>query len=169
MGRARWSLTGVLCEPHAASIPSIAAEPPVHDRHLGVTQSSLLHIGEMLVCPFGPDSRNRIRHRSTTDSSLDRGDKTSCVCNSPVTRLLQPAAATTVGLTSPAVTRVRSGNGSKPPRKRQARLTDFFGSVGAVFDSSREKLCPVAVGAHLGCCAFDVVRRSPEVELSVVE
>ena len=42
-------------------------------------------------------------------------------------------------------------------------------SVGAVFDSSREKLRPVAVGAHLGGCAFDVVRRSPEFELSVVE
>jgi hypothetical protein len=42
-------------------------------------------------------------------------------------------------------------------------------SVGAVFESPRQKLRPVAVGAHLGGCAFDVVRRSPEIELSVIE
>src|SRR5919201_4545651 len=123
----------------------------------------------MLVCPFGPDSRNRIRHRSTTDSSLaEVTGQTASATHRHATSTTR--AATTVRVDElAAVTRVRSGNGSKPPRKRQARPTDFFGSVGAVFDSARERLCPVAVGAHLSGCAFDVVRRSPEVELSVVE
>jgi hypothetical protein len=70
VGRARWSLTGVLCEPHAASIPSIAAEPPVRHRHLGRNAVELAPHRREACLPIRPDSRNRIRHRSRTDSSL---------------------------------------------------------------------------------------------------